>query len=592
MRHDGPRGPEQNGGQRRDGSQQRPQPQQGGFQRDHRRHDDRNRHRYRHQRDERRPEVLSAAPPPVRFTDTIFLRGAQLITFDPPAVTRGDLVISNGQVAAMGRQLAVPSQADVVDATGLVVTPGFVDLRADLLSEPLPGFSELNQRSREVLGEEAVIWASFVAGVRALRAGTTCVLALQSAPGFALGTVPRLREVLLTLGLRAVLAYKHEPGESSSMAANRDAALYGGGEQLRMAVGVGDPAESGAHLRELGELAERCQVPFFAELGLRGSGTEGMKALKSAGVDGKRMILAVGAGLESKDAQALADAGATLVHVPRLDLAEGRMLAAPPVHAAGLGSGTSISDVLAAARLAGGLARGRGAALSNAELLGMLSAGHRAASRIFGLAFGSFAPGSAADFAVWRYSPSMPLTSETVAEHVIEGLRSAQLEAVIANGRFVIRNGKLMTLDEHEVLFAAQRGAIDLYQRLKGSEWPGLSAAFEDTEHDAGEVTASTFDAGEESAPSLDEALESPEWDDEAEPSSESAEASPMPKPAGEGDEILEWSDDSELEPESTVEAPLSAAAADDTGEQGEDDLDEEEVKPQGDDSFGFGVFS
>lgn len=541
----------------------------------------------------------------MRFTDTIVLRGAQLVTFDPPSVQRGDLVISNGLVAAMGRNISVPSQADVIDASGLVVTPGLVDLRADLLSEPLPGFADLNQRAREVLGEEAVIWASFVAGVRALRAGTTCVLALQSAPGFALGTLPRLREVLLTLGLRAVLAYKHESGESSSLAANRDAALYGGGEQLRMAVGAGDPPASAAHLKDLVDLAEHCQVPFFAELGLRGSGSEGLKSLRASGVKPERMVLAVGAGLDAADAKALAKEGATLVHVPRLDLAEGRMLATPPLEGSGIGSGTSISDVLAAARLAGGLARGRGAPLTNSELLQMLSAGHRAASRIFGLAFGSFAPGSAADFALWRYAPSMPLTSETVAEHVIEGLRSAQLEAVIANGRFVIRHGKLQTLDEEQVLFAAQCGAIDIYQRLTGAEWPGLAGARVDAEkeaHPAEEDSHSTGSGME--AESLEDALDNPAWNDEddATDGDGAAETEPAAATNVPGDEILEWSDETDLEGEPGADARGSDAdddADDESADSDDDDGDgdespegDEEPKSPGADSFGFGVFS
>ncbi len=546
----------------------------------------------------------------MRFTDTIVLRGAQLVTFDPPSVQRGDLVISNGLVAAMGRNISVPSQAEVIDAAGLMVTPGLVDLRADLLSEPLPGFADLNHRAREVLGEEAVIWASFVAGVRALRAGTTCVLSLQSAPGFALGTLPRLREVLLTLGLRAVLAYKHESGESSSLAANRDAALYGGGEQLRMAVGAGDPPASATHLKDLAELAERCQVPFFGELGLRGSGKDGLKCLRDSGVKPERMVLAVGAGLDASDAEALAKEGATLVHVPRLDLAEGRMLAAPPLGGSGLGSGTSISDVLAAARLAGGLARGRGTPLTNTELLQMLSAGHRAASRIFGLAFGSFAPGSAADFALWRYAPSMPLTSETVAEHVIEGLRSAQLEAVIANGRFVIRHGKLQTLDEEQVLFAAQCGAIDMYQRLTGSEWPGLAGARVDAEKEAHPAEDASLASGDGlDAESLEDALDNPAWNDEddATESEGAADDEPSAAATAAGDEILEWSDETELEGEADAATTTADSDAEndsddsDDAEDSDEDEDADDDEPaDGDegpkapptDSFGFGVFS
>ena len=560
--------------------------------------------------------MLTAVAPPVRFTDTILLRNACLVSFDPPAVMHQDLMISNGLVTATGVDLKAPSSCDVFDASGMVLMPGFVDLRADLLSEPLPGFPELNAAARPCMGEEAVIWSGFTAGLRALRAGTTCVFAMQSAPGFALGALPRLREVLLTLGLRGVLAYKAETGREGAAAASRDAALYGGGEQLRMAVGCGDAATAGPLLKELGALSERCQVPFFGEAGVGGSGKEALAALQDSGLANARAILTVGGGLDAAQAAELLASGAALVHLPQEDLAAGRALGSVPLAGAGIGSGCGSADVLAAARLAVGLARGRGSALSGAEALAMIAVGHRVASKVFGLPFGSFEPGSVADFVLWRYTPSMPLTAETVAEHVLEGLRSAQIDCVIANGRFVIRQGKLQTLDENEILFAAQRGAIDLHQRLTGRDWPGLAALMAVPSH------AAAIQHSDDDGTDLDAALENDDWneDDSENGATENGDAaeSTATAPAAPGAvsaDLMEWPAEDDLDPAAKPRAAAATAAVsdaedDDLADDDDDDDDEaddaHDDEEDGDDSdeapsqeaennadpFGFGVFS
>ncbi len=50
----------------------------------------------------------------------------------------GDILLSGGMVAAIGGSIVPPPDAEIVDATGLVVTPGWIDLHAHLRE---PGFT-------------------------------------------------------------------------------------------------------------------------------------------------------------------------------------------------------------------------------------------------------------------------------------------------------------------------------------------------------------------------------------------------------------------------------------------------------------------
>ncbi|MDR6865699.1 N-acyl-D-aspartate/D-glutamate deacylase [Microbacterium resistens] len=65
--------------------------------------------------------------------DTL-LRGGRVIDPGTDRDAVADLLIADGRIAAIGADLAVPDDAEVVDAAGLVVGPGFIDLHSHVHS--------------------------------------------------------------------------------------------------------------------------------------------------------------------------------------------------------------------------------------------------------------------------------------------------------------------------------------------------------------------------------------------------------------------------------------------------------------------------
>ncbi len=59
--------------------------------------------------------------------ETYAIRNAKIVTVTGPVIERGTVVISNGRIAAVGANVAVPSNAKVIDGTGLSVYPGMID---------------------------------------------------------------------------------------------------------------------------------------------------------------------------------------------------------------------------------------------------------------------------------------------------------------------------------------------------------------------------------------------------------------------------------------------------------------------------------
>ena len=67
----------------------------------------------------------------------LLLRGGRIVDPGHGRDESGDLLLREGIVAAVGGQLAAPPAATVIDVTGQVVTPGWIDLHAHLRE---PGF--------------------------------------------------------------------------------------------------------------------------------------------------------------------------------------------------------------------------------------------------------------------------------------------------------------------------------------------------------------------------------------------------------------------------------------------------------------------
>ena len=78
----------------------------------------------------RHARVLSLALPESGVTTTLIggrkaRRGPALKELG--VIARGDVLVAEGKIAAVGAELAVPAGAEVIEADGRVLMPGFVD---------------------------------------------------------------------------------------------------------------------------------------------------------------------------------------------------------------------------------------------------------------------------------------------------------------------------------------------------------------------------------------------------------------------------------------------------------------------------------
>ena len=79
------------------------------------------------------------------------ITGAQILVGDGTAIERGTVVIRGGRIAAIGADVTVPEGAKVIDGSGKVVTPGFIDSNTNLgiVEIPLSAEGTADQNSTD-----------------------------------------------------------------------------------------------------------------------------------------------------------------------------------------------------------------------------------------------------------------------------------------------------------------------------------------------------------------------------------------------------------------------------------------------------------
>ncbi|QIK80951.1 amidohydrolase [Lysobacter sp. HDW10] len=129
------------------------------------------------------PSTYAALP-----SRSVLIRHATVLTGTGERIDDGDVLLRNGQVAAVGHDLAVPDDAHIVEANGKWVTPGIIDVHSHLGVYPSPGMnahSDGNEATQPVtpnVWAEHSVWPQDPGFSTALAAGVTT---LQVLPGSA-----------------------------------------------------------------------------------------------------------------------------------------------------------------------------------------------------------------------------------------------------------------------------------------------------------------------------------------------------------------------------------------------------------------------
>lgn len=422
----------------------------------------------------------------------LLITGPLIVTMDGAGrvIEDGAIAVTAGEIAAVGRrtELAGVEARETLDASGQLLIPGLVNGHvhmADSLFRSLvedlplePWLERLWISEREFVTRENVALGARLALAEMIRCGTTCAVDMFWFPeagadaaieaGFRLVTGPIFfdfggpdgiaNEDRVRIGREWLARYADEPLIVPCVQPHNH--LTVSPEGMRAARDLADEAgalfhthcsETATEVATTRERFGRTPVEHLAELGL---------------LDG-RALLAHCVHLTNDDFRRLADSGAAVLHNPLSNLKLGsgiapvaRMLAEGIPVLVGTDGPVSSNDLdmWTAMRFAGLLQRGahHDPVLTPAlEVVRMVTT---AGARALGLGdrIGSLEPGKRADLVLLDLDRPHLTPMFDVYAHLVYAVGRDDVRSVMVDGRFLMRDRALTTIDERATLADAR----------------------------------------------------------------------------------------------------------------------------------------
>ena len=438
------------------------------------------------------------------MSQSILIKGGTIVTMDAnDSVVRGDLLIRDGRIAEIDEKIG--SDADeTIDATGGVVLPGFVQTHIHLCQTLFRGAADdlalIDWLKKRVWPMEAAhtkesIRASARLGIAELiKGGTTCALTME--------TVRHTEEVLRVVdesGFRATVGKcMMDKGDDVPRALHEETAAsiresvalieqwHGrGGGRIRCCFAPRFAISCTRELlSEVSELARKHKVMIHThssenknecEIVEAETGRRNVAYLDSLGISGAHVLLAHCIHLDTEEMETLSRTKTNVAHCPSSNLKLGSGLARVaemlarkiPVSLGADGAACNnrldMFTEMRTAALLQKLAHGP-EVLSAAQVLRMATID---GARALGLdnEIGSLEVGKRADVIVVDLNQLHSSPKQDVISSLVYSAQPSDVRVTIIDGRVVMRDGELLSLNEDSVMADANSEASALARR-------------------------------------------------------------------------------------------------------------------------------
>ncbi len=441
------------------------------------------------------------------------LTGGTVVELRPRRVRRADLVLDGDLIHAVGADL--PPSAHRLDCTGAIILPGLVCAHTHLYSAlargmpppslPPENFVQILERVwwklDRALDEEAIEVSALVGAVEAARAGVATLFDHHASPSVIDGSLDLVAGAVERVGLRGVFCYEVSdrggPDEARAGLHENDrflrglSALVHSDPSLRTSAGapvarrhrplvrgmVGAHAgftlghetavaladlavrrDAGVHIHVAEDAADATHVVPAREASI-------VEWLDAYRLLGPRSLLAHCVHVDDAGAARIAAARAHVAHNPRSNLNNAVGYARPARFGEQLVLGTDGigADMFAEAQAAFLAARDHGHAF---DPLAALGRNWSLAASAFDAGLGRIEPGCPADLVVLAYDPPTPLDETNLFGHLLFGPGASSVRDLLVAGKLVVRDRRVLTVDEPELAARARAVAARLWQRM------------------------------------------------------------------------------------------------------------------------------
>ncbi len=342
------------------------------------------------------------------------------------------------------------------------------------------------------LTREDVYYSAMVCIIDAIKHGTTTVFDHHASPSFITGSLDTIEKSLRETGIRGSVCYevtdrgglekaeegiaenvrminklKNNPSDSLVAASFGLHASLTLSEKTLEKVSHSIPSGFGCHVH----VAEH-QVDEYDSL--KKSGLRVVDRLNKHGLTGKNSIFVHGVHLDPKECAVLADTGTWLTHQPRSNMnnavgmgdIEGYLRMGIPVCIGNDGFSFAMWDEWRACYLAHKLWKRDPRAMPGDIVIQMGTHNNaRIASHFFNSEIGVISTGAKADLILVDYSPITPLDSDNLPWQILFGFRDSMVTMTMVDGKILMKDRKLISLDEVKISAEAERLSVEVWKR-------------------------------------------------------------------------------------------------------------------------------
>jgi putative selenium metabolism protein SsnA len=439
----------------------------------------------------------------------LLIKNGLIVTMDKDRriIADGSVAIDEGRIISVKRgSTGKGKPEEVIDAKGKIVMPGLICshthlygmlLRAAPLKiEPPTDFSQILQRvwwpMDEAMTKEDAYASALMASLEFIKTGTTLFADTFSGPNAVSGVLDRISAAVEQSGMRGIISFeateRHTHAEGSKgTKENERFILKTKKERTTRVHGMfsihASFTVSDELLRYTKDLASRYKVPLTIHTaeGLcdlyhnyERYGKRTIERLRDAEVLGPDVVLAHCVHVNDDELAIIKKTGAKVAHNPMSNMLNA-VGVAPVVKMlslgipVGLGNDGYIFDGFENIRAAFLLHK---VALQDPRAISAMEALEMATIRgaeLYGLEneLGSIEVGKLADIIIVnpKRAPT-PIGPESVVGHLINTVSGGDVETVIVGGNILMRDRKMLSLEEEEVIKISRRSAERIWQKL------------------------------------------------------------------------------------------------------------------------------
>ncbi len=442
----------------------------------------------------------------------LLIGNARLITHNEnaPYIENGCVAVQDGIIEAFGTTADLRSRypdADWHDAKGRVVMPGLICAHTHIYSAfarglampkkaPNRTFSDILRNQwwhiDKTLNEADNLYSAYATGLESVRYGVTTIFDHHASQSHVSGSLFAINKALEHIGLRRSLCYEvsdRDGQQAARQGIEENIAFidYANSEPSGMVSGM-----FGLHASFT--LSSDTLAACTKAMGTRGAGyhihtAEGIEdvydslekygkrvveRLFDAGILGDKTLSIHNIHVTPAEMDLLAKTNTMAVHNPESNMgnAVGNTPILPMLERGilmGLGTDAYTHDMFESLKVTNIIHKHHlcDSNIGFGEALGMLfSANAAICERFFPRAVGVIREGAAADLAVIDYTPHTPMHADNLGGHIMFGIMGRSVDSTMINGKFIMLERKMQTVDEAQVLAECRSQSEDFWKRV------------------------------------------------------------------------------------------------------------------------------